>query len=234
MPQDEPLSTRPEPTRRAGRGGRPALLSRELILDVARHIPARELTMPVVARRLNVSAPALYRHFESRSALLAALGAQLAESFELHPADPARWREWLLDTSEALFRFLIDNPVILAAPDWAYISGMTERLLEAAYATLEGAGFEAVDAMEIWGVVSGHAYLGARLLHDAPAANAATAAGTDPGETIPRWLAITQLRATVDPQQQMIHSLRWLVSMLPEPGQRPQVAMHKGSGGVTE
>lgn len=235
MPLDAAtLSTPSETVRRAGRGGRPALLSRELILDAARQIPARELTMPVVARRLNVSAAALYRHFESRDALLAALGAQLADAFELRPADPARWRDWLLDTNVALFRFLIDNPVILAAPDWAYVSGMAQRLLEAAYATLEGAGFEPVDTMEIWGVVSGHAYLGARLIYEAPAADESIASGDDPADTIPRWLAITRLRAAVDPQQQLIDSLRWLVSMLPEPGQGPRATASTESTGVTE
>lgn len=177
--------------------------------------------MPIVAKRLDVSAAALYRHFESRDALLAALGAQLAGSFELHPADPADWRNWLLETCESLFRFLVDNPVILAVPDWAYVESMGGRLLEAAYATLEGAGFDTVTAIETWGVVSGHAYLGARLLHDVPAQNnpAILRGATD--DNTQRWLAFAKARGTTDQHQLLVHSLRWLVSILPEPGQSP-------------
>lgn len=210
-------AARSDDARRPSRGGRPALLSRERILDVARHIPARELTMPVVARRLDVSAAALYRHFESRDALLAALGLELAEGFELRAADPAAWREWLLHASEALFRFLIDNPVILAAPDWVYVDGMGKRLLETAYATLEGAGFDTVTAVETWGVVAGHAYLGARLLHDVPAPDDATARRLAADHNAHRWLALADARGTTDQRELLVHSLRWLVSILPAP-----------------
>ncbi|WP_206675451.1 TetR family transcriptional regulator [Solimonas terrae] len=220
--------TRTEQVDATRRGGRPAVLSRERILDVARQIPARELTMPIVARRLDVSAAALYRHFDSRDALLAALGARLAETFEVRAADPAHWREWLLETNIALFRFLVDNPVILAVPDWSYVESMGNRLLDAAYSTLENAGFDTVAAIETWGVVSGHAYLGARLLHDAPAQKdavaprAAIAAQREDatGERA-RLLAFTRARGTSDSHELLVHSLRWLVSILPEPARRP-------------
>lgn len=208
------------------RGGRPAQLSRERILDVARQIPARELSMPVVARHLGVSATALYRHFESRDSLFVALGAQLAQKFDLRPPDPAGWREWLIDTGVALFRFLDDNPAILVAPSWAHIAGMGQRMLESAHATLEGAGFDAETSAEIWGVVSGQAYLGARLLNDArapidPAAlrvvKEAWQRDTEAG--IPGWLAVAEARANTDPHQLLARSLRWLVHNLPAPGQ---------------
>lgn len=217
-----------------GRGGRPAILSRERILDVARQIPARELTMPMVARRLDVSAAALYRHFDSRDALLAALGAELAASFQWPAANAAAWREWLLDTTTALFRFFLDNPVILAVPDWTLVAGMAPRLLDAAHDTLEGAGFDSVNAVQIWGVVSGHAYLGARLLHDAPAQNdaAAVRAARDAirsgaGGTSPRWLAAVESAASSDPREQLVQSLRWLVAILPEPDRAATDALPK-------
>jgi AcrR family transcriptional regulator len=198
------------------RGGRPAVLSRTRILEIARQIPARELTMPIVARRLDVSAAALYRHFESRDALLTALGAELASAFEVRAADAANWRGWLLDTSTALFRFLVDNPVILAASDWAHVDHMGRRLLDAVFATLEGAGFDTVSAIEVWGMVSGHAYLGARLLHDAPPARMpATSDARDAHAQ--RWQALADARGTSDPHELLEHSLRWIVANLPEP-----------------
>lgn len=217
-------SSEPRP---AARGGRPALISRERILDAARQIPARELTMPAVALRLGVSAPALYRHFDSRDALLAALGAELSAEFKLIPANPQRWREWLMDTTLALYDFLADNPVILAVSGWAHVAGMAQPMLEAAFDTLEGAGFSTVEATEIWGQVSGQAYLRARLLHDAPAYGdpevlqaASRSAGSLGGNNAARWQAYIDARGTTDPRELFVHSLRWLLSALPEPAPR--------------
>lgn len=206
------------------KGGRPAVLSQERILDIARQIPARDLSMPTLARQLGVSATALYRHFESRDVLLAALEGRLAEEFEFRPADPAHWREWLVDAAMALYRFLVDNPVILVAPSWVHFASTGSRLLEAAHATLEGAGFDESSAAEAWGVVSGHAYLSARLLHDAsapidPAALRVLKAAlrdSDANEG-PSWQAVVKRRGSIPPTELLAQSLRWLTSVLPEP-----------------
>lgn len=216
------LTERGEKHHAGARGGRPPLISRERILEVARQIPARELTMPAVALRLGVSAPALYRHFESRDALLGALGSLLSEEFAIRPADPHRWREWLLDTAVDFYVFLAANPVILTVSGWSHVDRMGQPLLDAAYATLEGAGFDIVEATEIWGLVAGNAYLRARLLHDAPAdpealRRAQTRIDSRHDGNARRWQDFVDARGTTDPRELLVHSVRWLVSTLPEP-----------------
>ncbi|HKY91551.1 MAG TPA: helix-turn-helix domain-containing protein [Nevskiaceae bacterium] len=201
----------------AVRVGRPPQISRERILDVARQIPARELTMHAVARRLGVSTPALYRHFESRDELLVALGARLSVKFALRPPDPKNWRAWLLDTGVDFYRFLVDNPVILSTSGWSHAAGMGEALLQAVHETLEGAGFGIVDATEIWALVGGQVYLRARLLHEAPAYGDPAILRSAAERLDLRSRAYVAARGTADPNELLVHSLRWLVSTLPDP-----------------
>lgn len=217
--------------------GRPAVLTRERILDEARQVPARELTMPVVARRLGVNPAALYYHFDSRDALLAALGERLAVDFQLREPDPGRWREWLLDAATELHRFLLANPVILAVEDWSRVARIGLPLVENVLETLERAGFGTEEAWSAWSVVSNYAYSNARTLHDAPRFRAAAATVSaeeqlsQAGRPLPRTLAAITLMSGRDAAQTFHGTLRWLIGILPEPG---KAAGRRAAGRATK
>src|ERR1700756_3174848 len=95
------------------RGGRPAVISREKVLDAARQLRSHELTMNAVAERLGVQRASLYYHFKSRQDLIAALGAEAAREMTIPRPDPARWRHWLEQAATGLFDMLCANPVFL-------------------------------------------------------------------------------------------------------------------------
>ncbi|SEL30658.1 TetR/AcrR family transcriptional regulator [Nonomuraea pusilla] len=95
-----------QPTRRqearTGRGGRPALLTRERIVTAAVDVLDAEgldaLTMRRVGAQLGVAAMSLYRHVPNRDALLAAVVDHL---FAEAVAEPLREDGW----ADALIRF---------------------------------------------------------------------------------------------------------------------------------
>lgn len=207
-------------------GGRPAQISRDIILEHARQVPAHELTMPVIARRLGVKPAALYYHFASRDALLAALGAHLVTELKLRPPDPARWRAWLLATATDLHRFLSDNPVILALEDWSQLNRIGLPLIENMLSTLEDAGFSMMEAMHVWSVLANYAYSNARILNDATRFSAANwkdlqaEARTQVGADLPRTRALLDATGQIDPAAYFQQSLRWLIASLPAPPAR--------------
>jgi AcrR family transcriptional regulator len=59
--------------------GRPRKLSKEAIIEAAKSLPGSELGFPQVARKLNVSAQALYRYYPNLAALRADLAGALVE-----------------------------------------------------------------------------------------------------------------------------------------------------------
>ena len=148
-------------------GGRPARISRELILQEARRIPSGELTLPLIAARLGVKHTALYRHFASRDALVAELAALLFADFEPRPANPARWREWLFETLLDLYRFMLANPVMLEVESRIYTFRIWLPILETALQTLMGAGFASREAAHLWSMATSFVFAQARAAHDA-------------------------------------------------------------------
>ena len=86
--------------------GRPNVVNRERILDVARALGLRDLTMQAVAVELGVSTPALYHYFPNKKELLSALaGEYVAELPE--PVDSGQgWRGWMVESSASSFEML--------------------------------------------------------------------------------------------------------------------------------
>src|ERR1700749_1385903 len=91
-------------------GGRPALISREKVLEAARQLRPHELTMSAVAERLAVKKASLYYYFNSKQELLAALGADLVQNLAVPLPDPANWRRWLRRAATGLFEVFCANP----------------------------------------------------------------------------------------------------------------------------
>lgn len=206
----------------AARGGRPALISPARILDEARGIPARELTMPVIARRLGVNPAALYYHFESRDALLAALSQQLVSDFTLKAPDPRRWRGWLHGTLSELFRFLLANRVILEVNDWSRLPVLSLRLIESVLQTLTRAGFSGEEALRIWVTASHLVHGTARTIHDAQGSaqtrqRELSSLLSDLGEEAPLTRAVLEAAPGKDYLEVMNGTLGWFIDSLPSP-----------------
>jgi AcrR family transcriptional regulator len=142
--------------------GRPARISRNDIIAEARKIPAKELSLSLIARRLGVKMPSLYNHFESREALLTALSAQLASELKVRPPDPEHWREWMAATAGDLYKFFAANPVILEMESSRLVASGVAPIMEAAMETLQRAGFKPVDSLLVWSAVVGIALLEAQ------------------------------------------------------------------------
>jgi AcrR family transcriptional regulator len=83
----------------AGRPGPTPRISREDVLSVARQLPPERLTMAAISSELGVTAPALYRYFPDRSALLSALVSDARR--RLQPPDLSLpWREWMREWAQ--------------------------------------------------------------------------------------------------------------------------------------
>jgi AcrR family transcriptional regulator len=136
----------------SGRGpGRPARLTRELVLDAAEELLDREgagaVTIRAVAEALGVSPMALYRHVGDKDDLLLALVDRLAQRLP-RPTLPDDPRERLLVLWVLLYEALAEHswlPEVLArrrlmAPSvlWA---------VEAIHAAFRAAGLELQDAV---------------------------------------------------------------------------------------
>jgi TetR/AcrR family transcriptional regulator, tetracycline repressor protein len=110
-----------------------------------------QLSLRRLAAELQVKAPALYWHFESKRALMDQMAdAVLAPALpELAgPADPADWPEWLAHTADVLRARLLAHPggaqLALGANLGRAVAlrGFVERTIE----VLHGAGFGLADA----------------------------------------------------------------------------------------
>ena len=130
-------------------------IDRELVIRTAMRLLDEDgldkLSLRRLAAELQVKAPALYWHFESKRALMDHMAdAVLAPALpELHdPADPADWSSWLAHTADVL------RARLLAHPDGAQLAlganlsrapalrSFVERTIE----VLHRAGFGLADA----------------------------------------------------------------------------------------
>ena len=149
-----------------GRGpGRPARISREQILAVARSLPPRALTMKAVADALNVDRKALHRHVGDRDGLLELVVTDLFES-ELRRVtlpDGLPWQELLRVYVTALRDGIartgsVQTHYRISGPGGPISLALAERVLEA----LVSAGFSIDDAGSILTFVGEVAFSAAR------------------------------------------------------------------------
>ena len=100
--------------RTAGRPGRPARLSRELIVAAALQGDLASLTMRELAARLGVSHSALYRWVADRDELLDLISEVMVERIlPTSEPTPAGWRDWLARLAWAM------HDEFLAVPGYA-------------------------------------------------------------------------------------------------------------------
>jgi len=134
---------------RAAKRGRPAKLSLEQIVATAAGLiltrPAPAFSIHSLARELNVSPMAIYRHVESRDALLQAVAQALLE--ELQPVIPdADWPLQLRAWATQIRRFFLDRPALFSILGWReHIAIPWLRQIAALTRILAGAGLEGIE-----------------------------------------------------------------------------------------
>lgn len=140
------------------RGGRPAVLSREMVLDaameVARQTPDVPVSISAVARSLNVTPMALYTYFGNRDDLMQALSARLLEGLVIDVPAEASHVERITVWAHSVRRYCLDHPQLLSMLIWeggrssAAWLNKSRPLFEAA----EGLGYqgEALGRMMLW------------------------------------------------------------------------------------
>lgn len=200
-------------------GGRPAKISRERILEVARQLDAGELTFSRIAEKLGVRQPALYYHFESREELLHELALELAKEFNLKPGNPKKWRQWLEETALHFYDVMVANPAVLEVSNWKGLAMFGMPIMETALETLEDAGYGIEEAGRAWQVVGDMVYAGARVLNDAKKAGISPGsfdAEALVGRPLPRTRAYNAKTET-DPRKHLAATLHWVVATLPTP-----------------
>jgi len=130
--------------------GRPAVLSRDAIVDAALAEGLDTLTMSALARRLGVVPSALYRWVDGREALLGLVSDVIVE--RVLPAAEAGgdWREWLAELTDRMRREFLAVPGYasrIAAPH-EHHSDAHNRLLTTVHARLETGGLGPDEARE--------------------------------------------------------------------------------------
>ncbi len=200
-------------------GGRPAKISRERILEEARQLGAGELTFSRIAERLGVRQPALYYHFESRDELLHALALDLIKEFDLKTGDPKRWKQWLEETGLRFYDFMLANPAVLEPSNWRGLAAFGMPIMEAALATLTGAGYNIVEAGRAWATVGDLIYAEARFMAEARKAGPLPARfdlDTLAGRPVPLTRSYYEQAESV-PRKHFEETLKGLVASLPKP-----------------
>ena len=136
--------------------GRPATLSREIILEAASAIPMKEFSIRTVAERLKVSPSSIYYYYKNGKALLAALAEEdLARAPKTSDAD---WRTYFRQCMLSYRSLLIASDSAALLPEingsWVRLNNETSEALltqmEEFVGVLMKAGFSPQEAIEVW------------------------------------------------------------------------------------
>lgn len=219
------LPIKRDPKTAANAGGRPAVISREKVLEAARQLRPHELTMKAVAQHLCVQKASLYYYFSSKHELLAALGAELVGNLVIPSADPAHWRRWLERAAISLFEIFCANPVFLGFENYNQFVRAVLPLQETAMETLEGAGFPRDDVLRIWRITTSYVYVAAAGIQEAAQAeleqiNSEIVQVLNQIERIrpmPRVRSMVDQGLDGDPRKRFAETLAWQIKNLPDP-----------------
>jgi AcrR family transcriptional regulator len=158
----------PSPARR----GRPPRLTPDAILDAALVVLGEDglegFTMRALAKRLRADPMAVYRHFDGKDALLAALCDRVLADLAW-PAEGATWREAVGSLAFGVRARMLEHrglvPVLTAAPITQATAVAARRVLGA----LVEAGFDAEAAADGLGSVMAYVLGFVAFEHAAPA-----------------------------------------------------------------
>lgn len=142
-------------------------LTPEAVLDaallLASQIGVEKVSMRKLASLLDVTAMAIYRHFDNTDTLRAAMLDRFVQKAKILPKNDLIWNEWLHHVSQNMFTLLT------LAPDWIPLFGKINlrptslEVLDDCLAALENAGFSTEQAVEAFFVMI-HSVIGAASL----------------------------------------------------------------------
>ncbi|WP_216893674.1 TetR/AcrR family transcriptional regulator [Nocardia alni] len=131
---------------------------------LAAEVSVEKLSMPALARRLDVGVTSIYWYFHSKDQLLESMRDRALEQYEiaLPFTGTGAWYERLRDHFMEMRKLFRDNPVLCdllimhTASYGAHPSRVAFERLEAIFATLVRAGFSPQDALETYYSLAGH------------------------------------------------------------------------------
>ena len=157
-------------------------LSRNVVVDTALRVADEEgleaLSLRRLARALDVTPMAIYRHVRNNPHLLDLMADRLLERIDLAAVEPEAWTErlWrLLGSYQAVAAEHPAAPLLLARP---FSSPTALRISETLLEILHAAGFETAQAVRLFKLISGM-LLGPAIPHRAFWAEAARRRPTD-------------------------------------------------------
>lgn len=120
MPQEAAMTdilAEERPARRRGSLSRDEIV--EAGLAIAKIDDLNSLTMKTLAKALNVTPMAVYRHFENKAEIVDAVLDRLVQDAATtdHGIDPANWQEWLKETFRRIHNTFISAPGTLPMLD---------------------------------------------------------------------------------------------------------------------
>lgn len=187
-------------------------------LEVIAESGVEKLSMRKVASRLGVSAMAMYKHFDSKDALLSAALDEFIDRAKVLPVDPLSWEEWVEYMAQGMYAALSQEvswvPVLGSVQLGATASSVTEafviRLMEE--------GFSAEQAMRgyfaVIQLVIGAACLRASILREDTSVDIAPVNRRSPGATGSEYVEIAAAVETVVALDQLAIGLPFVISAL--------------------
>ncbi|KEI72640.1 TetR/AcrR family transcriptional regulator [Endozoicomonas elysicola] len=129
-----------------------AALSQQQIVDMALILASEDSVHNVsfrkLADRLSVTPMAIYRYFDDKEALQAAMLDQFIINARVLPDSPLNWEQWLLHTSDKMYAALCSEP------GWITLFGQIQlkpgalAVMDECLMTLEDVGFSIETAIE--------------------------------------------------------------------------------------
>lgn len=205
------------------RVGRPPRIDTAMISSAACEIGLDRVTMRAVAERLGVSVATLYHHVSGRDELVRLASEQTAARMTTPEDRGQHWSEWLFEWAEHSRSGFVATPELLE--QFLHGSVGFDRMLDLvdrAVGFLIGAGFDAVEAFEAYGLVTQCA-LGAAVAEIRRTEAAAT--GHPISDELER-----EMRAR--PATELVHLRALATAAAPEPTFRSQVATVLGGVAV--
>lgn len=126
--------------------GRPPKITRDDILTAVLDIGFADVTVPLVAERLDVTPATVYRHVPDRATMLSLAWDRVVDTIPW-PAVEGAWRDVLLAYAECLWDALAEHPGVVTALSSGLMPERTMDILLALAMHLEREGFTILDAM---------------------------------------------------------------------------------------
>lgn len=131
--------------------------------DVAAQVSIENLSMPVLAKHLNIGVTSIYWYFRRKDDLLDAMTDRALERFEftVPTIDASNWRMSLRDHAGTMRKHFRDNPIlcdlvlIRSQFGGSAIRGALQKIEQPVGALIE-AGLDAEQAIAVYGAISVH------------------------------------------------------------------------------